>query len=61
MKTALWKVSLIASQAGENSQTNSFEYTIESSVISSFQKKTRRKEDTAKNVFKTEEKSSSNK
>jgi hypothetical protein len=33
MKTAFWQVSLMASQAGENSQTNGLEHTIESSIL----------------------------
>jgi hypothetical protein len=33
MKTALWQTSLTASQAGENSQTNGLEHTIESSIL----------------------------
>jgi hypothetical protein len=33
MKTAFWQASLTASQAGEKSQTNGLEYTIESSIL----------------------------
>jgi hypothetical protein len=33
MKTAFWQASLTASQAGENSQTNGLEHTIESSIL----------------------------
>jgi hypothetical protein len=32
MKTSFWQASLTASQAGENSQTNSLEHSIESSI-----------------------------
>jgi hypothetical protein len=33
MKTAFWQASLTASQAGENSQTNGLEHTIESRIL----------------------------
>jgi hypothetical protein len=33
MKTAFWQASLTASQAGENSQTNGLEHTIEFSIL----------------------------
>jgi hypothetical protein len=33
MRTAFWQASLTASQAGEKSQTNGLEHTIESSIL----------------------------
>jgi hypothetical protein len=60
MKTAFWLASLTASQAGENSQTNGLEHTMESSILTDLiLRKTAEEDDTARNILKTAKKSSS--
>jgi hypothetical protein len=55
-----FKLCLIASKAGENSQTNGIEHTIESSILTDqSSRKMRRKNDTARNIFNPAKKSSS--
>jgi hypothetical protein len=55
MKTALWLVSLTASQAGEDSQTKRFKDTIKSSTLTDLIEKQLRKNETARNIFRTAE------
>jgi hypothetical protein len=60
MKTAFWQASFTASQAGENSQTNGIKHNIESSILThQASRKPRRKNDTARYIFKPAKKYSS--
>jgi hypothetical protein len=51
MKTAFWQVSLTASQAGENRQTNGFEHTIESSILMDLIFRKTAEEECCKNIL----------
>jgi hypothetical protein len=60
MMMAFWQASLTTSQAGENSQTNGLEHTIESSILTDqILRKQQRKNDTARNILKPAKKSTS--
>jgi hypothetical protein len=59
MKIALWQVSLTTSKAGEDSQTNRFKDTIKSSTLTDLIEGQLRKNDTARSIFQTAEKSNS--